>query len=96
MSRRRSVLGDQALHLIHDVMVPAMDELDRQALRAKVEAASIRPTPGTSDLLGTILEVRTSAGIDNRGKLRAVDTHDLLKLAPIHLVAAKTTNRKGE
>lgn len=98
MSRPRQALGDQAIHLIKETAIAA-EEVNRnarearKARRARIEAASRRPSPGTSDLLGSVLEVHTSAGIDNKGKLRAVDTYDLLKLAPIHL---KRDTTKGD
>ena len=84
MSRHSRALGDQALHLIRDTAAVSR-EIDRQALRARVEAVSIRPTPGTSDLLGRPLSCTTCASIGVDGKLRAIETHDLLALAPIHL-----------
>lgn len=82
----KRALGDQALHLIHQTG-ERLRELDRNALRQRVEEASVRPTPGSSDLLGRPLSVRTCAGIDDDGNLRAVDLHDLIGLAPIHLLA---------
>lgn len=85
--KRKSVLGPQALHLIHESGATLRDiELRaRQVLRRKVEAASHRPAPGTSDLLGRPMEVHTAAGIDGHGNLRTVDTYDLVGMAPIHL-----------
>lgn len=88
MSRRRSVLGEQALHLVRETAKTA-EEIDRvarrNALRRKVDKASERPTPGTSDLLGRPMQVGTIGGIGADGKLRAVDTYDLVGMAPIHL-----------
>lgn len=84
MSRHSRALGDQALHLIRETAA-ASREVDRQALRARVEAASIRPTPGTSDLLGRPLSCGVCGSIGVDGKLRAIDTHDLVAMAPVHL-----------
>jgi len=58
----------------------------RRALRHKVEEASIRPAPGTSDLLGRSLSAGIAAGVDGAGRLRAAETYDLVGMAPVHLV----------
>ncbi len=60
----------------------------RNRLRAKVDAASVRPTPGTSDLLARPLRATTAYGFTDTGKLGEVETHDLTALAPIHLYVA--------
>lgn len=91
MSRR--ALGEQGLRLIEAAAARSQEidkqrsdrDRDRAALRARVEAASIRPTPGTSDLLGRPLSCGVCGSIGADGKLRAIDTHDLLALAPVHL-----------
>jgi hypothetical protein len=82
---RSSVLGEQAIHLVRETakIVHEMD-INRVALRRKIEKAT-RPAPGTSDLLGRPMRVGTSGGIDPNGKLRVVDTYDLVGMAPIHL-----------
>ena len=66
-------------------------ELDRQLLRVKVEDASVRPTPGTSDLLRQSLRVETVGAIGGDGKVKAVDVHDLTAMMPIHLVGHPLT-----
>ncbi|HEY9013441.1 MAG TPA: hypothetical protein VIM84_00035 [Gemmatimonadales bacterium] len=58
----------------------------RRALRRKVEEASIRPAPGTSDLLGRSMSAGIAAGVDGAGRLRAAETYDLVGMAPVHLV----------
>lgn len=83
---RRKVLGEQALHIVRET-AQQVREMDRRrsALRRKIDRASVRPAPGTSDLLGLPLRVRSTGGIDPNGKLRVVDTYDLLGMMPIHL-----------
>ncbi len=48
MSRR--ALGVQAIHLIRR-SADDCNAIDKAALRAKIDVASVRPTPGTSDAL---------------------------------------------
>lgn len=82
---RRRALGDQAIHLIHESAEAARD-VERESRRARVDAASVRPTSGTSDLLGRPLRFMVAPGVGLDGKLRMVEVHDLLALAPIHLI----------
>lgn len=84
MANRSHVLGTQGLRIIHDTAVRLV-ESKREQRRRRIEEASVRPTPGTSDMLATALNVRMVAGIDHRGNLRAVTVYDLLAMAPIHL-----------
>lgn len=84
-----SSLGPQALQLIRDSGELARD-IDREARRARVEAASVRPAPGTSDALGRPLTAHTAARITGSGKLETTEVYDLVALAPVHLI------RKGE
>lgn len=80
----RCALGHQGIHLV-TATAAKVEELDRSVLRAKVEAASVRPTPGTSDLLGRPLRVETVGVVDGSGKVKAVNTHDLTGMMPVHL-----------
>lgn len=84
----RCALGYQGIHLV-TATAEKVAELDRAVLRAKVEAASVRPTPGTSDLLGRPLRVDALPGVTSGMfgglRLQMVESHDLLALAPIHL-----------
>lgn len=65
----------------------------RNRLRTQIEAASVRPAPGSSDLLARPLRASTSYGYTENGKLGDVVTHDLCALAPIHLYVA--ANEEG-
>lgn len=91
---KRQALGDQAIHLIRET-AETLRDVNQRAKRAAVEAASVRPSPGTSDILGRPLQVRSSAGIDHKGNLRAVDTYDLVGMAPIHLKKRKEGSEGG-
>lgn len=66
--------------------IPALPVFDRETLRARLEAASIRPTPGTSELLKHALHTEFAFGYSEGGKLtNDAPSHDLMALAPIHL-----------
>lgn len=77
----RRALGVQALHLIRE-SADACVTIDRAAIRAKVDAASVRPTPGTSDLLARPVNGRLP-GIGDSPK--TVTVHDLVGMMPVHL-----------
>lgn len=65
----------------------AAPQFDRDTLRARLEAASARPSPGTSELLSRPLHTETVVGHARRGdKLSMVESHDLTAMAPIHLL----------
>lgn len=84
----RNALGERGLRVIKEAADTAAD-IEKQAKkverRRRIEKASVRPTPGSSNLLARSLEVQTSAGIDANGNLRTVEVYDLLGMAPIHL-----------
>ena len=93
----RCALGHQGIHLV-TATAEKMAELDRDLLRTKIKQASVRPSPGTSDLLGRPLRAVTVAVVDYDGKVKAVDVHDLTALMPVHLVGhplALHTKRRG-
>lgn len=66
--------------------------LSRRALRAKIERASVRPAPGTSELLKRSMAVEESVSAVHRG--RAVVLYDLVDLAPVHLIGSSLDVRK--
>ena len=80
-SHTRRALGVQAIHLIRET-AEIMADIERAALRAKVEAASVRPTPGTLDTLATPVSGKLP-GIGDSPK--TVDVHDLVGLLPVQL-----------
>lgn len=83
MNRRdRRALGDQAIHLIRET-AKTCTEIDRAALRAKIDAASIRPTPGTSDLLARSVSGELP-GTAKRGP-KTVKVYDLTGMMLVHL-----------
>lgn len=45
------VLGPQGLHIVKEA-ASKLEDIDRTVLQQKIEAASQRPSPGTSNLLG--------------------------------------------
>lgn len=65
------------------------DPAARRATRQAVEAASVRPVPGTSDTLGRPLRVDAlpgiASGLFGGLRLQMVESHDLTALAPMHL-----------
>lgn len=80
MSRR--ALGVQAFELIRDT-AEVCRELDRNALRQRVEEASVRPAPGTSNLLQESLGDVVVAGHHFKG------AWDATGLLPVHLLLQK-------
>lgn len=96
MSRRQHrALGEQGLRLVEETAAKLRDvekaaKAARQAVRRKVESASQRPVPGSSDLLAGPVggELR---GVGGLGNPKTVTVHDLTSgggtggLAPIHL-----------
>lgn len=65
----------------------AVPAFDPAVLRLKLEAASARPSPGTSELLSRPLHTEVAVGYMRRGdKLSMVESHDLTAMAPIHLL----------
>jgi len=62
----------------------AHHQVDREALRAKIDHASVRPLPGTSHLLS---ENRPLAeeyhGVDRQGKPGKIKVYDLVGAAPV-------------
>lgn len=66
-----------------------VDAAAKRARRRAVEAASVRPVPGTSDTLGWPLRVDAlpgiASGLFGGLRLRMVEAHDLTALAPMHL-----------
>jgi hypothetical protein len=87
---RRRALGDQAIHLIRESGDLARD-IDRAARRARIDAACVRPVPGTSDLLGRPLRYEEVPGVGMDGKLQIVEVHDLTAMAPCHLLGLDLT-----
>lgn len=82
---RRNVLGTQALELIRDTG-QVCRELDRNALRQRVEEASQRPAPGMNSALQTSLGDVLAAGNHFEG------AWDATGLLPVHLLL----NGKGK
>lgn len=84
---RRQALGEQGLRLVEETAtkIRDIDKAAKAARRRRVEAASQRPAPGSSDLLGRTMAVSTSAGVDDNGKVRTMEVYDLVGMAPIHL-----------
>lgn len=65
-----------------------VDAAAKRARRRAVEAASVRPESGTSDVLGRPLQATTLPWIKPGllgFKLQMVESHDLTALAPMHL-----------
>lgn len=89
---RKRALGEQGIHLIRDTAERVAD-FERERLRLKVEEASSRPHPGTSDILGRPLAVSEAYGRERNGKLGIVETHDLTAMAPIHLIQMRRRER---
>lgn len=59
---------------------------DRDTLRARLDVASVRPAPGSSDLLSRPLSHELVFGYTQGGKLsNEAEVHDLTAMAPIHL-----------
>lgn len=84
---RRQALGEQGLRLVEETAakIRDIDKAAKAARRRRVEAASQRPAPGTSDLLagpvGGVLP-----GVGGLGAPKTVRVHDLVDgLAPVHL-----------
>lgn len=67
-----------------DTSSSAHHQVDREALRAKIDLASARPLPGTSHLLS---ENRPLAeeyhGVDRQGKPGKIKVYDLVGAAPV-------------
>lgn len=59
----------------------------QKARRARIESLSIRPHPGTSDLLHRPLSQETFPSPVNR--VKEVEVFDLVDLAPMHLVGGE-------
>lgn len=59
-------------------------QADREARRAQIESLSIRPHPGTSDLLHRSLSQETFPSPISR--VKEVEVFDLVDLAPMHLI----------
>jgi hypothetical protein len=66
--------------------------ISRRALRAKIERASIRPAPGTSELLSRSMSTEETVSTVHRG--RSVVLYDLVDLAPVHLFGSSVDRRK--
>lgn len=91
----RAALGEQGLHIVREAAYRAGElsvEIERARKRgererrqAVVEQRSVRPAVGTSEMLSRPLTMGVSAGVDGRGKIREVETHDLVGMAPCHL-----------
>ena len=77
--RPQHALGEQGLRLVKEAAEKAQG-IERRALRRRVEEASRRPAPGTSELLSRALTVETHAV-----GAREVKVHDLVGMAPVHL-----------
>lgn len=82
-------IGEQ-LNEITEAAQKAQQEERRRDLRTRVEEASVRPAPGSSDLLGRPLRAESLPGIVpgffGGLRLRMVESHDLVSgLMPIHL-----------
>lgn len=97
MSTPRRPLGEQALYVIREA-ADRCQEVSREALRAKVEAASVRPTPGTNHQLS---ENRPLAdqdheyhGVDRQGKPGKIKVYDLVGVAPVLWCRKGAENRK--
>lgn len=85
--RSRTALGEQALHLIRDT-ADALRELDRDALRRRVEEASVRPSPGTGNALQQSLgDIVAAPGHHFKG------AHDATSIMPVHLIGSRITKR---
>lgn len=84
----RCALGNQGIHLVRQT-AEKVAELDRQLIRARIEEASARPQPGTSDLLSRPLRAESLPGVTvgrfGSFKLLMVESYDLTAMAPMHL-----------
>jgi hypothetical protein len=83
----RRPLGEQALYVIHEAAErsAAIDRaVQREALRAKIDQASVRPLPGTSHALTENKPLSTEHhGVDREGKPGKVKVFDLVGAAPV-------------
>lgn len=79
--KTRRALGVQAIHLIKE-SADDCAAIDKAALRARVDAASVRPTPGTSDMLARRVDGKLP-GLGDSPK--TVTVHDLVGMMPVHL-----------
>lgn len=77
----RRALGVQAIHLIRESAEDCA-AIDKAALRAKIDTASVRPTPGTSDLLARRVDGKLP-GLGDSPK--TVTVHDHVGLLPVRL-----------
>lgn len=60
-------------------------EAAKQARRNAIEQLSVRPSPGSSDLLHRPLSSDCVGGVGPTGRIRTMIVYDLLGLAPVHL-----------
>lgn len=92
--RRNHPLGEQALYVIREA-ADRCQEVSREALRAKIEAASVRPLPGTSHLLTENKPLAEEHhGVDREGKPGKVLVYDLVGTAPVHWCRKGVERRK--
>lgn len=96
MSAPRRPLGEQALYVIREAGERAknIDHVAtttsratirvREALRARIDFASVRPLPGTSHLLSENRPLaKEHHGVDREGKPGKVMVYDLVGTAPV-------------